>query len=36
MQEGATLGNFWDDMSDLILLEVVRELYNNFWLRSST
>ena len=23
MQEGATLGNFWDDMSDLILLEVV-------------
>lgn len=23
MQEGATLGIFWDDMSDLILLEVV-------------
>ena len=23
MKEGATLGNFWDDMSDLILLEVV-------------
>ena len=23
MQEGATLGNFWDDMCDLILLEVV-------------
>ena len=23
MQEGATLGILWDDMSDLILLEVV-------------
>ena len=22
-EEGATLGNFWDDMSDLILVEVV-------------